>query len=71
MPLVEHFEELRQRLFVCVAAVSLTTVVSFTSREAILEFLLHPLPIEASALIGHDGTRRIAVTGIGEGFRCS
>jgi sec-independent protein translocase protein TatC len=42
MPLVEHLEELRRHLFVCVARVSLTTMVSFIFREAILELLLRP-----------------------------
>jgi sec-independent protein translocase protein TatC len=68
MTLVEHLQELRQRLFVCAAAVFAGTAVGFVFREAILELLLRPLPIEANALISHDGTRRIAVTGIGEGF---
>jgi len=68
MTLVEHLQELRQRLFVCAAAVFAGTAVGFVFREAILELLLRPLPIEANALIGHDGTRRLAVTGIGEGF---
>ena len=67
MTLVEHLEELRQRLFVCAAAVFVGTAIGFIFREAILELLLRPLPIEANALIGH-GTRRIAVTAIGEGF---
>jgi len=68
MPLVEHLEELRRRLFMCVAAVFLGTVVGFLFRDTILGFLLRPLPVEASTLVGHDGTRRIAVTAIGEGF---
>jgi sec-independent protein translocase protein TatC len=68
MTLIEHLEELRRRLFVCVAAVSLGTAVGFLFRDAILGLLLRPLPIEASALVGHDGSRRIAVTAIGEGF---
>ena len=68
MPLVEHLEELRRRTVVCVAAVSVGTVIGFLFRDAILGFLLRPLPVEANALVGHDGTRRIAVTAIGEGF---
>jgi len=68
MTLVEHLQELRQRLFVCAAAVFAGTAICFVFREAIIELLLRPLPIEANAMIGHDGTRRIAVTGIGEGF---
>ncbi len=68
MSLVAHLDELRRRTFVCVAAVSLGTVVGFLFRDAILELLLRPLPIEANTLIARDGTRRIAVTAIGEGF---
>lgn len=68
MSLVEHLEELRRRSFVCLAAVSLGTIVAFLFRDALLALLLRPLPIEANALVGHDGTRRIAVTAIGEGF---
>ena len=68
MPLVEHLEELRRRTVVCVGAVAAGTVIGFLFRDAILGLLLRPLPVEANALIGHDGTRRIAVTAIGEGF---
>jgi sec-independent protein translocase protein TatC len=68
MPLVAHLEEFRRRSVVCVAAVSVGTVIGFLFRDAILGFLLRPLPVEANALVGHDGTRRIAVTAIGEGF---
>jgi sec-independent protein translocase protein TatC len=68
MTLVEHLEELRRRLFVCLAAVSAGTGIAFFLREAILRALLRPLPIEANALVGPDGRPLIAVTGIGEGF---
>ena len=68
MTLVEHLEELRRRLFVCLAAVSAGTAIAFFLREAILRALLRPLPIEANALVGPDGRPLIAVTGIGEGF---
>ena len=68
MTLVEHLEELRRRLFVCLAAVSAGAAIAFILREAILRALLRPLPIEANALVGHDGRSLIAVTGIGEGF---
>jgi sec-independent protein translocase protein TatC len=68
MTLVAHLQELRQCLLVCVGAVIPGAAVSFVFRDTILGFLLRPLPIEANALIGHDGTHRIAVTAIGEGF---
>jgi sec-independent protein translocase protein TatC len=68
MTLVAHLQELRQRLLVCVGAVFTSAAVSFVFRDAILGFLLRPLPIEANALVAADGTHRIAVTAIGEGF---
>jgi sec-independent protein translocase protein TatC len=68
MPLFEHLDELRRRLLICAGAVCIGTVIAFLFRDAILELLLRPLPVEANALIGQGGTRRIAVTGIGEGF---
>jgi Sec-independent protein secretion pathway component TatC len=58
MTLVEHLQELRQRLIVCTAAVLAGAAISFLFRESILELLLRPLPIEANTLIGHDGARR-------------
>jgi sec-independent protein translocase protein TatC len=68
MTLVEHLEELRRRLFVCVGAVFVGTTIAFIFRESILRVLLRPLPVQANALISHDATPRIAVTGIGEAF---
>ncbi len=68
MSLVEHLEELRSRLFFCVAAVGLGATVAFIFYEPILQFLLSPLPSQANALATHNGKPQIAVTGIGEGF---
>ena len=68
MSLVAHLEELRSRLFCCVLAVAVGTVLAFIFYEPILQFLLNPLPSQANALATHTGTPQIAVTGIGEGF---
>jgi sec-independent protein translocase protein TatC len=68
LSLVEHLEELRSRLFFCLAAVGIGTTVAFLFYEPILQFLLSPLPSQANALATHDGKPQIAVTGIGEGF---
>src|SRR5262245_50433619 len=68
MSLVAHLEELRYRLFFCVAAVGIGATVAFLFYEPILQFLLSPLPSQANALTTHNGKPRIAVTGIGEGF---
>ena len=42
--LVEHLEELRQRLFVCLGALLLTTIVAFTLHHRILHLLNAELP---------------------------
>jgi len=68
MSLLEHLEELRSRLFFCIAAVAVGAVVAFIFYEPILQFLLSPLPSKANALATHNGKPQIAVTGIGEGF---
>jgi len=68
MSLIAHLEELRSRLFCCVLAVAVGTVLAFIFYEPILQFLLNPLPSQANALATHNGKPQIAVTGIGEGF---
>jgi sec-independent protein translocase protein TatC len=68
MTLVEHLGELRRRLFVCVIAVLITTIVAFIFHDPILHFLLTPLPKEANAITQGKGDAKLVVTGIGEGF---
>jgi len=68
MSLIAHLEELRSRLFCCVLAVAIGTVLAFIFYEPILQFLLNPLPSQANVLATHNGKPQIAVTGIGEGF---
>jgi sec-independent protein translocase protein TatC len=67
--LVEHLDELRRRLAVSVLAVVAGSAAALVWWEPILRLLLRPLPAEASALaVAADGTPRLAVTGVGEGF---
>jgi sec-independent protein translocase protein TatC len=66
MSLLDHLEELRKRIFVCLIAVVIGTIVSFIFREAILHFLEIPLPQHVNEL-AKDG-KNLVVTGIGEGF---
>lgn len=66
MTLVEHLEELRQRIFKSLIAVVIFSIVAFIFREQIMNFLTWPLPVAANAL-GH-GKDKLVVTGIGEGF---
>ena len=68
MTVVEHLEELRRRLLVCVGAVTAGTVVAFAFHDALLAFLLRPLPAQAGVLTSLGGGHRIAVTGVGEAF---
>lgn len=64
MSLVDHLEELRWRIFKCLIAVTVMTIVAFIFRVQIMNFLQSPLPKEADA-IGHG---QLVVTGIAEGF---
>jgi sec-independent protein translocase protein TatC len=66
--LVEHLDEVRYRLLVCVAAVMVGTAVAFIFHDAILALLLRPLPAQAGGLVALGGGHRIAVTGVGEAF---
>ncbi len=68
MSVVEHLEELRSRLLVCVAAVTIGTVRAFVVHDRILALLPRPLPTQAGALGTLGGGHRIAVTGVGEAF---
>jgi sec-independent protein translocase protein TatC len=66
--LVQHLEEVRQRLLLCAAAVMVGTAVAFIYHDSILALLLRPLPAQASGLVALGGGHRIAVTGVGEAF---
>src|SRR5579863_565204 len=65
MSLVEHLEELRQRIFKSLIAVVLGSIVAFIFRVQIMNFLILPLPKTADA-IGKD--HNLVVTGLAEGF---
>lgn len=64
MTLIEHLEELRQRIFKCLIAILVGGVVAFIFRIQIFKVLLYPLPKEADLI--KPGT--LVVTGIAEGF---
>jgi sec-independent protein translocase protein TatC len=67
MTLIEHLEELRSRLFVCVIAVVVAGVAAFIFNDPLIRLLLLPLPHEANALMQH-GSTKLVITGVGEGF---
>lgn len=64
MTLIEHLEELRWRIFKCLIAVVVFTIIAFVFREQLIAFLTAPLPKEADSLT----YGKIVVTGIAEGF---
>jgi len=66
--LVDHLDEVRYRLLVCVAAVMVGATVAFVFHDPILALLLRPLPAQAGGLVALGGGHRIAVTGVGEAF---
>jgi sec-independent protein translocase protein TatC len=65
MSLVEHLEELRQRIFKSLIAVVLGAIIAFIFRVQIMNFLVLPLPKTAD-VIGKN--HNLVVTGLAEGF---
>ena len=66
MSLVDHLEELRQRIFKSLIAVVLGAIVAFIFRVQIMNFLTLPLPKEAADVLGKGN--KLVITGIGENF---
>jgi sec-independent protein translocase protein TatC len=64
MTLVEHLEELRWRIFKCLIAVAVFTIVAFIFRVQLMTFLTAPFPKEGDALT-HG---KLVVMGLTEGF---
>ena len=65
MSLVEHLEELRQRIFKSLIAVVLGAIIAFIFRVQIMDFLTLPLPKTADVL---GKGNHLVVTGLAEGF---
>src|SRR5215472_9476316 len=70
MPLVEHLEELRWRIFKCLGAIVVGAIVAFIFRDQIMTFLQAPLPDQANFLFqGKAGAgHKLVVTGLTEGL---
>ena len=64
MTLVEHLEELRQRIFKCLIAILVGSIVAFIFRVQIFQVLEYPLPKTADAL----GGGKLVAIGLAEGF---
>ena len=57
--LVEHLEELRQRIFIILGALAVTTIIAFVFHNQLLDWLNQPLPPDH---------RRLAALGVAEPF---
>lgn len=66
MSLVDHLEELRRRIFKCLIAIVLFSIVAFIFREQLLDFLSAPLPPHFNKLL--TGSQKFIVTDITGGF---
>src|SRR6185437_10139977 len=60
--LVEHLEELRQRIMVALASVAVATAVAFVFHDSLLDWLARPLP---------PAHRHVAAFGVAEPFSVS
>lgn len=67
MSLVDHLEELRWRIFKCLIAIAIGSIIAFFFRSQIMSFLQAPLPLQANAL-DHAGDNKLVVMGLTEGF---
>ncbi len=69
MTLVEHLEELRHRLFFCLIAIAVGSILAFVFWDQILGFLLTPLPTLANKILQPGpGTAKLVVRSPGGGF---
>ena len=60
LPLLQHLNELRQRLFKAMAAVAVTTAISFIFAEKLINYLASPIG-GSQALVSIEVTENIAV----------
>lgn len=70
MSLVEHLEELRKRIFVCLIFVAIGTVIAFIFRGEIISILSRPLPLNANT-VSRPGAPKLTLTGLGDAFTVS
>lgn len=68
MSLVDHLEELRKRIFVCLIAVVIGSIIAFIFRDYLVHFLEAPLPQHVNALAKANDGKTLVVQGIAEGF---
>jgi len=67
MSLIDHLEELRWRILKTLIAIVVGGIVAFIFRDLIIQFLVLPLPIQASQVLGLPDHKLYAF-GLAEGF---
>lgn len=68
MSLIDHLEELRWRIFKTLIAIVVGGIVAFFFRDQIIQFLVLPLPDQASAALGIHTGHKLFAFGLAEGF---
>src|SRR6266704_1971374 len=68
MSLIDHLEELRWRILKSLIAIVVGGIVAFIFRAQIIQFLVLPLPIQASQVLHILHGKPLIVTGIAECF---
>jgi sec-independent protein translocase protein TatC len=68
MSLIDHLEELRWRILKTLIAIVVGGIVAFFFRDQIIQFLVLPLPDQASQVLGHTGGHKLYAFGLAEGF---
>ncbi|GCF08181.1 twin-arginine translocase subunit TatC [Dictyobacter arantiisoli] len=67
MSLIDHLEELRKRIFMCLIFVAIGTIVAFIFHNNLINLLDAPLPLSANSIGGAHG-HKLTLSGLGEGF---
>lgn len=68
MSLIDHLEELRWRILKTLIAIVVGGIVAFFFRDQIIQFLVLPLPDQASAALGIHTGHKLFAFGLAEGF---
>jgi sec-independent protein translocase protein TatC len=68
MSLIDHLEELRWRILKTLIAIVVGGIIAFFFRDQIIQFLVLPLPDQASAALGIHNGHKLITTGLAEGF---
>ncbi len=68
MSLIDHLEELRWRILKTLIAIVVGGIIAFFFRDQIIQFLVLPLPDQASVALGIHTGHKLFAFGLAEGF---